>query len=294
MGWRPPSQPCPRPSLHGRGAGAARLQLLSSLAVLAIASHGGWVGSFPRRGKVLPWWQWGILVDCTAKPKGRRSTVKSSGLWNSLTGKWWSPHWQGYWRLDFETRDILQLGTMLRCQRDGLNYLIGRCCLSPVIFLSRTYIHLGYFSWEDKAFWKKPDIWRGEAGGSVAQQTPSLRSAERTVRRTSAQCSRCGVWFCLHLPSWTCALRPYPCLCSGRVWQVALSRQRPVRRALVGLVCQNIQHWGLCTAHDNAWASSPLTEMLWWRRWQRSWWEGSHPGAHLWVTPWMVPVNRGV
>lgn len=78
------------------------------------------------------------------------SIVKPSQLWDSLSGKW-SPHWQDYLRLDFERRDSMQLGTMLHCQRDGLNYLIGRCCLSPAFSLSRTYIQLGYFSWEDKA-----------------------------------------------------------------------------------------------------------------------------------------------
>lgn len=31
--------------------------------------------------------------------------MKSSRLPDSLSGKWRSPHWQGYLRLDFETRD---------------------------------------------------------------------------------------------------------------------------------------------------------------------------------------------
>lgn len=52
--------------------------------------------------------------------------VKPSQLWDGLSGKWRSPPWQDYLRLDFERRDTLQLGTMLPCQRDGLNYLIGR------------------------------------------------------------------------------------------------------------------------------------------------------------------------
>lgn len=102
------------------------------------------------RGKPCPGHGEGHRGD--AAPSRRDGwTVKSSGLRGSLSGKWRSPHWQGYLRLDFETRDTLQLGTMLHCQRDGLNYLIGPCCLSPAIFLSRTYIQLGYFSWEDKA-----------------------------------------------------------------------------------------------------------------------------------------------
>lgn len=31
--------------------------------------------------------------------------MKSSQLWDSLSGKWRSPHWQDYLRLDFERRD---------------------------------------------------------------------------------------------------------------------------------------------------------------------------------------------
>lgn len=145
------SRPCP--SLQGWKAGAQPGPCRSTRQrCWLLPWTGSWWARFPQQGKALPWSQRGILGDCIAESKGRCSTVKSGGLWNSLTGKWWSPHWQGYLRLDFETRDTLQLGTMLHCQRDGLNYLIGRCCLSPVIFLSRTYIQLGYFSWEDKAF----------------------------------------------------------------------------------------------------------------------------------------------
>lgn len=151
----------------------------------------GSVSLLPTAGKALPWSQRGAREDCMAESKGWLNSENPAGC--RIVREMESPSLAGL-RIGFETRDPLQLRTMLRCQRDGLNYLIGRCCLPPAICLSRTYIQLGYFSWEDKAFWERPGTWRGEREEHQPGRCPVcfLQSMLLRTWRKQEWCSWCG------------------------------------------------------------------------------------------------------
>lgn len=147
---------------------------MAAAAGLAMACSQLSSACFPGKGRALPWCQQGARGGFHGQLDGETQPAVGEA-----PGEWRSPHWQGYLRLDFERGATLQLGTMLHCQRDGLNYLIGLCCVSPVLSLSRTHIQLGYFSWEDSAV-RAARLWKGEAGGAAARQMmPALLSMEQ-------------------------------------------------------------------------------------------------------------------